>query len=465
MIKQLPVKTLLWSILLINLIALNKNLASGAADTSLIINKDNFRKSTAGYTNNASNFVGDSIAFKITCPAKFFHIKAIRVGFYNGKEGREIYKSKEISCKNQQNKNPSEWTVTASIKTTNFPQGMYLFRVEDDQGFASFIPVILRDKSSTAKAIFSIPIMTMQAYNTWSGADTYGSDGNFDKRVRIVDFRQPYDKNFGTGKYLKYVHPLVVHIEKLKLDVAYVADTDLHFEKDLLSNRKVFISAGHDEYWTSEERDNVLKARKSGTNTIFFGANAGYWNTRLIKSPIDNSLKMEIYKSAKEDPNKFNPTVKFRELDKPESELTGLEYKCYPAKGDLKIKHPNSFILNGIKNLNNLNLREVVGPEVDTLKTDNYFEGDIINLAESRVRCGNKWYVPKYGTMNMILGYSKNGSGGLFSSGTMGWVTKGLSSDQDSDIGNFTRVATKNILERALNGPFHKEWLHTGKDD
>jgi hypothetical protein len=220
-----------------------------------------------------------------------------------------------------------------------------------------------------------------------------------------------------------------------------------------LSNRKVFISAGHDEYWTSEERDNVLKARKSGTNTIFFGANAGYWNTRLIKSPIDNSLKMEIYKSAKEDPNKINPTVKFREIDKPESELTGLEYKCFPAKGDLKIKYPSSFIFNGIKNLNNLELREVVGPEVDTLKTDNYFEGEIINLAESRVRCGNKWYVPKYGTMNMILGYSKNGSGGLFSSGTMGWVTKGLISDQDSDIGKFTRIVTKNILERAQLGP------------
>jgi len=36
---------------------------------------------------------------------------------------------------------------------------------------------------------------------------------------------------------------------------------------------------------------------------------------------------MDIYKSSKEDPNKLYPTVKFREINKSESELTGLEYK------------------------------------------------------------------------------------------------------------------------------------------
>lgn len=43
--------------------------------------------------------------------------------------------------------------------------------------------------------------------------------------------------------------------------------------------------------------------------------------------------------------------------------------------------------------------------------------------------------------------------GKLFSRGAMGWVTKGLISDQDSDIGKFTRIVTKNILERAQLWP------------
>ena len=437
---------------LLNLTLLNLQTSVGSIDDPLVINKERYRKSTSGYTNNASNYVGEIVSFKTTCPSKTFNIAAIRIGFYDGKEGKVIHKTKNIGCKNQMHRNSSKWEVTASIDTSNFPHGMYLFKLEDDQKFASFVPVILREKMSKAKAIFSIPIMTMQAYNTWSGASTYGLDGNFDKRIRIVDFKQPYDTNFGTGKYLTYVHPLVVFIEKLKLDVAYVTDTDLHFEKELLTNRKVFISAGHDEYWTLEERDNVLSARKAGTNTLFFGANAGYWVTRLNKSPDDNSLKMDIYKSSKEDPNKLYPTVKFREINKSESELTGLEYKCFPAKGDLKINTPNSLIFNGIKNLEKLDLREIVGPEVDTLKK-NDFNGKIINLAESRVKCGKKWYIPRYATMNMIVGYSNNGQGGLFSTGTMGWVQKGLSSNEQSDIGVFTRAATKNVLLAALVGP------------
>jgi hypothetical protein len=439
--------------ILLSLTLLNTQKASGSTDDPLVISKDKFRRSTSGYINDASNFVGEKLALKITCPTEKFSITAIRIGFYNGNEGKTIDNIKDLKCKNQINKIASKWQVAASINTANYPHGMYLFKIEDDQKFASFIPVILREKDSKAKAIFSIPIMTMQAYNTWSGADTYGTDGDFDKRLRSVDFRQPYDKYFGTGKYLRYVHPLVVLVEKMKLDVEYIADTDLHFEHDLLDNRQVFISAGHDEYWTLDERNRVLSARKSGTNTLFFGANVGYWITRLDKTLTDNSIRMEIYKSAKEDPNKVNPTVRFRDIVKSESELTGLEYKCFPAKGEMKIKSPNSFIFEGIKNPDTLNLNEIVGPEIDTLKRDNYFNGKIINLAESRVKCGNKWYLPKYATMNMILGYSLNGEGGLFSTGTMGWVTIGLRSSEQSDVGILTRVVTKNILLNAIKGP------------
>ena len=446
-------KGLIFAIILFDLLFLNTQNSSGSSGNPLKISTDEYRKSTSGYTDSASNFVGETVAFKITCPTKLFTITAIRIGFYNGEEGKIIHKTKKIGCDNQINKKASEWTVTTSIKTRNYPHGMYLFKIEDDQKFASFIPVILRERESKAKAIFSIPTMTMQAYNTWSGADTYGSNGDFNKRARSVDFRQPYDKYLGTGKYLRYVHPLVVLVEKLKIDIEYVADTDLHFEHDLLDNRKVFISAGHDEYWTLVERNKVLSARKSGTNTLFFGANAGYWITRLSKTLPNNSIRMEIYKSAKEDPNKVKPTVRFREMNMSESELTGLEYKCFPAAGELKVKSPKSFIFEGIKNPESLNLKEIVGPEVDTLKKNNDFRGKIINLAESRVKCGKKWYVPKYGTMNMILGFSSNGEGGLFSTGTMGWVTNGLSSSEQSDIGILTRVVTKNILLSAIKGP------------
>lgn len=424
-----------------------------ASNSNLFSNKDKSRKETSGYALSHSIYVGEKLKLNITCPTKTFFVKVFRVGFYDGKDGKIVHQSGKTPCIKQDLSKPQSWKTSLTLETKGFISGMYLLLIIDNEGYFNYIPVVLKANDSKARALFSVPIMTMQAYNTWSGADTYGKNDDFDKRLRTVDFRQPYNSHFGTGKYLKYVHSLIVFIEELKLDVEYVADTDLHFENRSLLNKKVFISAGHDEYWTIEERNNVLNARKAGVNTLFFGANAGYWNTRLIKSPVDNSLKMEVYKSAKEDPNKINPTIKFRDMNKSESELTGLEYKCFPAKGDLRIKNTSSFVFNGIKNVDKLNLREIVGPEVDTLKGDSRFEGEIFNLADSRVRCGDKWYLPRYGTMNMILGYSANGQGGLFSTGTMGWVMKGLSANKDSDIGVFTRVVTKNVLERALIGP------------
>jgi hypothetical protein len=188
-------------------------------------------------------------------------------------------------------------------------------------------------------------------------------------------------------------------------------------------------------------------------NTVFFGANAGYWNTRLEKSSAGKSITMEIYKSKDEDPDKKDPTIKFRDLGKPEPELTGLEYKCFPARGSIEVKEPQSFVFNGIKSFENLDLDGLVGPEVDSLVSSSSKIGTVVNLAQARVRCGTKWYAPRYGQMNMIISTTNGLPGGVFSTGTMGWVTKGLSASAKSDIGRFTRIVTKNVLEKAVLGP------------
>jgi hypothetical protein len=109
-----------------------------------------------------------------------------------------------------------------------------------------------------------------------------------------------------------------------------------------------------------------------------------------------------------------------------------------------------------VTDFENLDLEGLVGPEVDSLLSNSSTLGTVINLAEARVRCGTKWYAPRFGQMNMILVTSDGSAGGNFSTGTMGWVTKGLSASEKSDIGGFTRVVSKNVLEKALQGPLRK---------
>ena len=56
----------------------------------------------------------------------------------------------------------------------------------------------------------------------------------------------------------------------------------------LLLNHRVFLSVGHDEYWSGQQRANVEAARNAGVNLAFFSGNEMFWKTRWENS-IDGS--------------------------------------------------------------------------------------------------------------------------------------------------------------------------------
>ena len=55
-----------------------------------------------------------------------------------------------------------------------------------------------------------------------------------------------------------------------------------------IEQHKIFLTAGHDEYWTGQQRANVTAARDAGVNMAFFTGNEVFWKTRLEPS-IDGS--------------------------------------------------------------------------------------------------------------------------------------------------------------------------------
>ena len=52
------------------------------------------------------------------------------------------------------------------------------------------------------------------------------------------------------------------------------------------------MSAGHDEYWSGQQRANVEAARDAGVNLAFFSGNEVFWKTRWEPS-IDGSNTAE----------------------------------------------------------------------------------------------------------------------------------------------------------------------------
>ena len=50
------------------------------------------------------------------------------------------------------------------------------------------------------------------------------------------------------------------------------------------SSTELFLSVGHDEYWSGAQRTNVENARNAGVNLAFFSGNEVFWKTRWENS-------------------------------------------------------------------------------------------------------------------------------------------------------------------------------------
>ncbi len=62
-------------------------------------------------------------------------------------------------------------------------------------------------------------------------------------------------------------------LEQQGYDVTYCSNLDLHFDPDILSLSKAFLSVGHDEYWTRKMYEEAIKARDNGLSLAFFSGN------------------------------------------------------------------------------------------------------------------------------------------------------------------------------------------------
>src|SRR4029077_2758973 len=63
---------------------------------------------------------------------------------------------------------------------------------------------------------------------------------------------------------------------------------------------KVFVSSGHDEYWSGDQRINIESARKRGVNLTFFSGNEMYWKTRYEPSIDGSNTAYRTFVSYKE---------------------------------------------------------------------------------------------------------------------------------------------------------------------
>jgi hypothetical protein len=307
--------------------------------------------SIEGYAAQFSVNRGTSVQFKVRTGASAYRFDIYRMGYYNGAGARRIATVSPLAALPQTQPaclndaatgliDCGNWAVSGSWAVpATATSGIYFAKVtRTDTGGASHIFFVVRDDASTSKMLFQTSDTTWQAYNSWGGNSLY--TGNPAGRAYKVSYNRPFNTRVvdgGQDWVFATEYPMVRWLERNGYDVSYFSGIDSDRFGSLIQNHGVFLSVGHDEYWSGTQRANVEAARNAGVHLAFFSGNEVFWKTRWENS-IDGSgtpyrtlvTYKETHADAKIDPNaawtgtwrdaRFSPPA---DGGRPENALTG----------------------------------------------------------------------------------------------------------------------------------------------
>jgi hypothetical protein len=192
----------------------------------------------------------------------------------------------------------------------------------------SYIIFVVRNDGRTSDFLFQSAVTTYQAYNNfpgpvdpippgaseWVRGKSLYNENSYepvipltaptpvphDKQARMVSFNRPYfvdPKGYvsqSAGHFFQWEYHMMRWMERNGFDVSYITNVDTHFDAANFTpgRHKAFLTAGHDEYYSWEMRDNLEQARNrsdSPVNLGFFSSNDVYWQIRFANSSSTNT--------------------------------------------------------------------------------------------------------------------------------------------------------------------------------
>jgi hypothetical protein len=258
-----------------------------------------------GFTTDISVNVGGTVDFKISTIADTYRIDIYRIGWYGGKGARKMDtlvpdpalahgQDGDDCITNEQTEifDCGTWRVSASWHVpATAVSGVYVAKLVRTDGVTgkSHMVFVVRDDASTSDVFFQTSDATWQAYNDYGGSNYYW--GGPQGRALKVSYNRPYStRNVGGGRdwFFSNEYPMIKFLERNGYDISYTTDMDSDRRGNLIPNHRTFLSVGHDEYWSQQQRANVEAARDAGVNLAFFTGNEVYWKTRY-ESSVDGA--------------------------------------------------------------------------------------------------------------------------------------------------------------------------------
>ncbi|MCY4452190.1 MAG: hypothetical protein OXC01_09595 [Immundisolibacterales bacterium] len=366
---------------------------------------------------------------------------------------------------------------------------------------ASHIYFVVRDDASRSDILFQTADTTWQAYNRYGGHCTYGRlDPEHPRqhggppRAYKVSYNRPLETRHyrAVNTVFNAEYPFVRFLEANGFDVSYTTGVDSDRRGELIRNHRLFLSVGHDEYWSGRQRRNVEAARDAGVHLAFFSGNEVFWKTRFEpgiagdEAPYRTLVTYkETHANAKIDPvpdvwtgtwrdsRPFNP-----EGPQPENALTGTIFTVNAWRNDPIIVPAEYARLRFWRNTDVARLepgeravllKGLLGHEWDEDLDNGFRPPGLFRLSETTIDnvpyvqdCGS---VYDSGTATHHLTLHRHASGALvFGAGTVQWAW-GLDAHHDTETGvppervneNTTRVGVdpngpdRNVRQATVN--------------
>lgn len=207
------------------------------------------------------------------------------------------------------------WPDTATVEVApDWRSGFYEVSMRTRVGFRRDTLgyfVVRAAEADPRRPLLVLTTNTWNAYNDWGGRNLYtrGTQVSFARpmapgflfkpdgpgsRVSVIGGPDPEmrahtsylrDHQFtqwgGSAGWPNAELPFVRWAEANGYELDYAANADLELVPGLLDGRRLYLSVGHDEYWSWGMRDAVEEFVAGGGNAVFFSGNTSLWQVRF----------------------------------------------------------------------------------------------------------------------------------------------------------------------------------------
>jgi hypothetical protein len=215
--------------------------------------------------------------------------------------------------------------------------------------------------SAGARLVIALATNTWHAYNDFGGPNLYTGGTSVSmkrpmaagylykppgKGRRVTGTGAPDPQNAAHVGYIQLNHlsayagsagwpdwelPFIEWAEREGYELSVCTNADLEVHPEVLEGASLFLSVGHDEYWSRSMRDTVEAFIERGGNAAFFSGNTSLWQVRLEGDDRDTVVGYKGY--FKDDPlmgtgRESEVTTFWSDVvvGRPENNMTGVSF-------------------------------------------------------------------------------------------------------------------------------------------